>query len=112
MQDYIHLTSIDSKRNRNRAYAITLTIAQRVCDIYIVRQSWGRGDFYKRAKQTYFEDFGEVQKYIEGLLKLRSRHGYKMVAKSEDFPNSAVPSALALDPCVVQLSLFPNQIAA
>ncbi len=107
MHEYVLLNSIDPARNRNRAYAITLINSASNQDVYIVRQSWGRGDPYKNAKKTYFQDIEQVEKYIGSLLTRRKRNGYSVAMRTQLFPPVPPLAVFDQDRSVpVQMSLF------
>ena len=110
--EYILLNSICISRNRNRAYALTFTQSTAKADIFIVRQSWGRRDYYKNEKLTYFEDMKEAHKYLHGLLKLRMKHGYMITSMTKSFPEDTIPEGLVRAKISIQLSLFSDMLAA
>lgn len=112
MFETITLSSIDPSKNRNRAYAVTITCSPGNESIYIVRQSWGREDSHRNEKLTYFEDITEVYTYARGLLMRRKNHGYEVVSISERFPEASIPHDLKFLSASRQLSLFRAVIAA
>ncbi|MBK8506134.1 MAG: WGR domain-containing protein [Saprospiraceae bacterium] len=112
MFETIILKSIDPSRNRNRAYAITITCSANNENIYILRQSWGRGDHHKNEKVTYFQEMDEVLAYAATLLLRRKQHGYQVVSLSEKFPERCIPRDIKYGRYSLQLSIFSIAWAA
>ena len=112
MHSEIYLNSIDPTRNRYRAYAVTIASAGSCENAYLVRQSWGRGDYFKNQKTTYFELLEEAHAYTLLLLRRRARHGYRVTLMSECFPMQLLPEGMTIRNVPTRESLFQDGLAA
>ena len=78
-QEYISLVCVDEAENKWRSYTIQVTENTVLC-------AWGRLNRYNRKLKRRFNDKAEMMKYLVSVLKRRNRHGYKIIEKSEEFP--------------------------
>lgn len=99
-KEYISIVCVDPINNKWRSYALQVSANKVVC-------LWGRMNKYKRALTKNFETTETRDKFIRSILLRRKRNGYKILDKSEGFPNLDIISDMpTTDNIAGQLRLF------
>jgi 8-oxo-dGTP pyrophosphatase MutT (NUDIX family)/predicted DNA-binding WGR domain protein len=87
--EYLTLNSITLEKNRKRTYNILIEARINNSSPFRIQCQWGRlGE--KNYRQTLIVEFDDRDKalyYINNKLKDRKQHNYKIVEKSDNFPN-------------------------
>jgi hypothetical protein len=84
---YLTLQDVRSVQNRYRSYLIKIeTINIRNRYHYAIKLAWGRIGGNKRVLSYVCNSLDEVKSLLKPILRTRLRHGYRLIDKSENFP--------------------------
>ncbi len=91
MNAYLTLQDIRPGQNRYRSYIIKIeTIDIGNNHSYVVKLIWGRIRGKKRILSYVCSNLDEIRSLLRPILKTRLRHGYRLVDKSENFPEYGI----------------------
>lgn len=103
----IMLHSVRPHQNRQRAYTIQVKSSQSLFTPFIVRLAWGRIGKALKKQELVFQSVKDMMTFVDKTMKKRATHGYKIVEKSDSFPEVSSLALLgSLHPLGRQLSLF------
>jgi ADP-ribose pyrophosphatase YjhB (NUDIX family)/predicted DNA-binding WGR domain protein len=83
---YVQFESVDRARNRFRDYWLTVFFDLTGPRPFKVDRTWGRIGRRLNSESRWFATRDDMAQYLEDVTRDRRRHGYCLVAKSDNFP--------------------------
>jgi predicted DNA-binding WGR domain protein len=84
---YVQFESVDRVRNRFRDYWLTVFFDLTGPRPFKVDRTWGRIGRRLNSESRWFATRDDMAQYLEDVTRDRRRHGYCLVAKSDNFPS-------------------------
>lgn len=85
---YLVLRCAGSEDDHYRSYSITVRSMVIERPVYVVNLQWGKPEQEPRSCRIICTDHAELQNLLRQVLRARLRYDYRIVERSESFPES------------------------